>query len=77
MEFCPLYAQGAGEVRILSEVARGLIVQAVESGRSYRDVAEEAGCLPATILNIFQCWETHQTLDKKPRSWRPRKLTVQ
>ncbi|KAG7406515.1 hypothetical protein Forpe1208_v014075 [Fusarium oxysporum f. sp. rapae] len=60
-----------------SEVARALIVQAVESGRSYRDVGEEAGCSAGTIFKIFQRWKTHQTLDKKCRSGRPRKLTVQ
>ncbi|SCO83344.1 uncharacterized protein FRV6_07557 [Fusarium oxysporum] len=60
-----------------SEVAKALIVQAVEGGRSYRDVAAEAGCSPAAIFNIFQRWKTHQTLDKKTRSGRPRKLTVQ
>ncbi|KAG7403705.1 hypothetical protein Forpe1208_v016186 [Fusarium oxysporum f. sp. rapae] len=60
-----------------SEVAKALIVQAVEGGRSYRDVAAEAGCSPAAIFNIFQRWKTHQTLDKKSRSGRPRKLTVQ
>ncbi|OBS16096.1 hypothetical protein FPOA_13174 [Fusarium poae] len=61
----------------LSEVARALIVQAVEGGRSYRDVAEEAGCSAAAAFKIFQRWKTHQTLDKKCRSGRPRKLTVQ
>ncbi|KAM5527796.1 hypothetical protein FOXYSP1_19669 [Fusarium oxysporum f. sp. phaseoli] len=60
-----------------SEVAKALIVQAVEGGRSYRDVAAEAGCSPAAIFNIFQRWKAHQTLDKKSRSGRPRKLTVQ
>ncbi|KAF6517794.1 hypothetical protein HZS61_003355 [Fusarium oxysporum f. sp. conglutinans] len=60
-----------------SELARALIVQVVESGRSYRDVAEEAGCSPAAIFKIFQRWKTHQTLDKKCRSGRSRKLTVQ
>ncbi|KAH7233886.1 uncharacterized protein BKA55DRAFT_580443, partial [Fusarium redolens] len=60
-----------------SEVARALIVQAVESGRSYRDVAEEAKCSPAAIFKIFQHWKTHQTLDKKCRSGRPTKLTIQ
>jgi transposase len=60
-----------------SETAKALIVQAVESGRSYRDVATEAGCSPAAIFKIFQRRKTHQTLDKKSRSGRPRKLTVQ
>ncbi|PCD22029.1 hypothetical protein AU210_015831 [Fusarium oxysporum f. sp. radicis-cucumerinum] len=66
-----------GRNQDFSDVARALIVQAVEGGRSYRDVATEAGCSPATIFNIYQRWKTHRTLDKKPKSGRPRKLTVQ
>ena len=66
-----------GRNQDFSDVARALIVQAVEGGRSYRDVATEAGCSPATIFNIYQCWKTHRTLDKKPKSGHPRKLTVQ
>jgi DNA-binding Lrp family transcriptional regulator len=60
-----------------SETAKAIIVYAVESGRSYRDVAEEAGCSPAAVFNIFQRWKKDQTLDRKPRSGRPKKLTVQ
>lgn len=60
-----------------NEVARALIVREVETGRTYRDVAAEAKCSPATIFNIYQRWKTQRTLDKKPKSGRPKKLTVQ
>ncbi|KAI5455727.1 hypothetical protein BGZ63DRAFT_324365, partial [Mariannaea sp. PMI_226] len=56
-----------------SDVIKALIVQAVESGRSYRDVAEEARCSPQAVGNIVQRWKTQRTLDKKPRSGRPKK----
>ncbi|KAJ9413025.1 hypothetical protein QL093DRAFT_2527090 [Fusarium oxysporum] len=59
------------------DVVKALIIQAVESGKSYRAVAQEARCSPQTISNIVQRWKTLQTLDKKPRSGRPRKLTIQ
>ncbi|KAJ9419736.1 hypothetical protein QL093DRAFT_2372288 [Fusarium oxysporum] len=36
-----------------SETVKALIVQAVESGRSYRDVAKEARCLPQSIANVI------------------------
>lgn len=61
----------------LSEVARALIVSAVETGMSYRDVATIAKCSPGTVFNIFQRWKSQRTLDKRPRSGRPKKLTVQ
>lgn len=53
------------------------MVQAVESGRSYRDVGTEAGCSPSVVYKIVQRWKTQRTLDKKRRPGRPKKLTVQ
>lgn len=43
-----------------NEVARALIVREVETGRTYRDVAAEAKCSPATIFNIYQRWKTQR-----------------
>ena len=54
---------------------RASIVQAVESGRTYRDVAAEAKCSPQSVANIFQRWKTQHSLDKKPRPGRPRSLS--
>jgi transposase len=58
-----------------NETIKALMVQAVESGRSYRDVAREARCSPQTVTSIYQRWINEQSLDKKCRSGRPRKLS--
>jgi transposase len=60
-----------------SDIIKALMVQAVESGRSYRDVAAEARCSPQAVSNIVQRWKSQRTLDNKPRSGRPKKLSFQ
>lgn len=59
----------------LSQPVRALIVHEVESGKSYRDVAAEAKCSPSTVGNIFRRWTTFGTLEQKPITGHPRKLT--
>ncbi|KAH7169809.1 uncharacterized protein B0J16DRAFT_351581 [Fusarium flagelliforme] len=51
-----------------SDTVKALMVQAVESGRSCRDVAAEARCSPQAVSNIVQRWKNQRTLDNKPRS---------
>jgi transposase len=60
----------------LSETIRALIVSTVETGSSYRDVAA-AKCSLGSVHYILQRWKTQRTLDKKPRSGRPKELTAQ
>jgi transposase len=59
-----------------SEVAKALIVREVETGRSYRAVAEDAKTTPSTVYQIVQRWRTQRTLAQKRRTGRPKKLTV-
>ncbi|KPA36329.1 transposable element tc1 [Fusarium langsethiae] len=54
---------------------KALIVQAIESGRSYRAVATEVGSSPGAIFKVVQRWKTERTLDRKCRPGRPRKLS--
>jgi transposase len=61
----------------LSETIRALIVSTVETGSSYRDVATAAKCSLGSVHYILQRWKTQRTLDKKPRSGRPKKPTAQ
>lgn len=61
----------------LNETIRALIVSAVETGSTYRDVAAAAKCSLGTVHYILQRWKSQQTLDKKPRTGRPKKLTIQ
>jgi transposase len=60
-----------------SDTVKALMVQAVESGRSCRDVVAEARCSPQAVSNIVQRWKNQRTLDNKPRSGRPSKLSFQ
>jgi transposase len=59
-----------------NEIAKALIIREVETGRSYRAVAADAGTSPSTVYQIVQRWKTQRTLTQKPRSGRPKKLTV-
>jgi transposase len=59
-----------------SEVDKALIVREIETGRSYRAVADDAMTSPSTVHQIVQRWRTQRTLAQKRCTGRPRKLTV-
>jgi transposase len=59
-----------------SEVAKALIVREVETGRTYRAVAEDAKTSPSTVHQIVERWKSQRTLAQKRRTGRPKKLTV-
>ena len=47
----------------------------IYGGKTYRAVARDWGTGPSTVYKIFKRWKAAQSLEKKPRSGRPAKLT--
>jgi transposase len=47
----------------------------LSGGKSYRAVAGIYNTSPSTVYKIFQHWKNEKTLENKPRSGRPGKLT--
>lgn len=57
-------------------VQKSAMCAELSSGKSYRNVARQFNTTPSTTHKIFNRWKTDQTLEKKPRSGRPHKLST-
>lgn len=58
-----------------SPIQKAAMCAKKDGGASYRAIAKEFTTSPSAVHRIFERWKSHQTLDNKPRSGRPDKLS--
>lgn len=59
----------------LSEDLKMKLIDAYKSGKGYKKISNHFGFSVSTIRNVIKKWKLRGTVEVKPRSGRPRKIT--